>query len=104
MELKKSMVLSLLACTAVFSATIFSPGIVQAEEAAASGETTAAAPADAAAIVQQEAQKNGYTYTSERLPLNKDVNKVKLHIGTWEKEEDTFTIRMAVQEDDLFTF
>lgn len=66
MELKKSMVLSLLACTAVFSATIFSPGIVQAEEAAASGETTAAAPADAAAIVQQEAQKNGYTYTSER--------------------------------------
>ena len=46
----------------------------------------------------------GNTYTSERLPLNKDVNKVKLHIGTWEKEEDTFTIRMAVQEDDLFTF
>jgi hypothetical protein len=32
------------------------------------------------------------------------VNKVKLQIGTWEKEEDTFTIRMAVQEDDLFTF
>ena len=46
----------------------------------------------------------GNTYTSERLPLNKDVNKVKLHIGTWEKEEDTFTIKMAVQEDDLFTF
>ena len=45
----------------------------------------------------------GNTYTSERLPLNKDVNKVKLHIGTWEKE-DMFTIKLAVQEDDLFTF
>ena len=46
----------------------------------------------------------GNTYTSERLPLKKDINRVKLHIGTWEKEEDTFTIKMAVQEDDLFKF
>ena len=46
----------------------------------------------------------GNTYTSERLPLNSEVNKVKLHIGTWEKEEDSFTIKMAVQEDDIFHF
>jgi len=45
----------------------------------------------------------GCTYTSERLPLVKDVTKVKLRIGTWEKE-DTFTIKMAVVEDDLFDF
>ena len=46
----------------------------------------------------------GNTYISERLPLKKDINRVKLHIGTWEKEEDTFTIKMAVLEDDLFNF
>jgi len=45
----------------------------------------------------------GCTYTSERLPLVKDVTKVKLRIGTWETE-DTFTIKMAVVEDDLFDF
>lgn len=45
----------------------------------------------------------GTLFTSERLSLNKDVPKVKLHIGTWEKE-DKFNIKMAVQEDDLFTF
>lgn len=45
----------------------------------------------------------GCTYTSDRLPLVKDVTKVKLRIGTWEKE-DTFTIKMAVVEDDLFDF
>lgn len=45
----------------------------------------------------------GCIYTSERLPLVKDVTKVRLRIGTWEKE-DTFTIKMAVVEDDLFDF
>lgn len=45
----------------------------------------------------------GCTYTSERLALVKDVAKVKLRIGTWERE-DTFTIKMAVVEDDLFDF
>lgn len=45
----------------------------------------------------------GYIFTSERLTLVKDVTKVKLRIGTWEKE-DTFTIKMAVEEDDLFDF
>lgn len=45
----------------------------------------------------------GTKFTSERLNLNKDVSMVKLHIGTWEKE-DKFNIKMAVQEDDLFTF
>ncbi|MCD8306337.1 MAG: BREX-4 system phosphatase PglZ [Prevotella sp.] len=45
----------------------------------------------------------GSLYTSERLQLVKDVTKVKLRIGTWEKE-DTFTIKMAVVEDDLFDF
>lgn len=45
----------------------------------------------------------GCIYTSERLLLVKDVAKVKLRIGTWEKE-DTFTIKMAVVEDDLFDF
>ena len=43
----------------------------------------------------------GCLYTSERLALVKDVNKIKLRIGTWEKE-DTFSIKMAVVEDDLF--
>lgn len=46
---------------------------------------------------------SGTLFTSERLSLNKDVSKIKLHIGTWEKE-DTFNIKMAVQEDDLFSF
>lgn len=41
----------------------------------------------------------GRIYTSERLPLAKGITKVKLRIGTWEKE-DTFTIKMAVEEDD----
>lgn len=45
----------------------------------------------------------GCIFTSARLPLVKDVTKVKLRIGTWEKE-DTFTIKMAVEEDDLFDF
>lgn len=45
----------------------------------------------------------GTLFTSERLSLNKDVSRLKLHIGTWEKE-DTFNIKMAVQEDDLFSF
>ena len=45
----------------------------------------------------------GCVFTSERLPLVKDVTMVKLRIGTWEKE-DTFTIKMAVEEDDLFDF
>ena len=45
----------------------------------------------------------GCVFTSERLPLVKDVTMVKLRIGTWERE-DTFTIKMAVEEDDLFDF
>jgi len=45
----------------------------------------------------------GCTYTSERLSLVKDVSKVILRIGTWEKE-DTLTIKMAVVEDDPFDF
>lgn len=45
----------------------------------------------------------GCIYTSERLPLTKDVTKVKLRIGMWEKV-DTFTVKMAVEEDDLFNF
>ena len=45
----------------------------------------------------------GCIFTSARLSLVKDVTKVKLRIGTWEKE-DTFTIKMAVEEDDLFDF
>lgn len=46
---------------------------------------------------------NGCVFTSERLPLVKDVTRVILRIGTWEKE-DTFVIKMAVEEDDLFDF
>ena len=45
----------------------------------------------------------GCVFTSERLPLVKDVTMVKLRIGTWERE-DAFTIKMAVEEDDLFDF
>jgi hypothetical protein len=45
----------------------------------------------------------GCVFTSERLSLVKDITKVKLRIGTWEKE-DTFTIKMAVEENDLFDF
>ena len=46
----------------------------------------------------------GNIYTSERLPLKKEENKVILHIGTWQKEPDIFTIKMAVIEDDPFAF
>lgn len=45
----------------------------------------------------------GGVYKSERLKLNKDVTKVTLRIGTWSRE-DKINIKLAVQEDDLFTF
>ena len=43
----------------------------------------------------------GVTFTSERLELKPDVTKVILRIGQQTKEF-TITIKMAVQEDDLF--
>lgn len=46
-------------------------------------------------------QKQGVTYTSERLTLENDVNKVILRIGAQTKEF-TVSIKLAVQEDDLF--
>lgn len=46
-------------------------------------------------------QKQGVTYSSERLALEKDVNKVILRIGAQSKEFKV-DIKLAVQEDDLF--
>lgn len=43
----------------------------------------------------------GVTFTSERLMLNPDVKTVSLRIGQQTKEF-TISIKMAVQEDDLF--
>jgi len=48
-----------------------------------------------------EMKDEGMTYTSERLALVSDVQKVVLHIGQQTKEF-TIKIKMAVQEDDLF--
>jgi len=45
----------------------------------------------------------GMTYTSERLAINPDAKKVVLRIGQITKEF-TVSIKMAVQEDDLFSF
>jgi len=47
-------------------------------------------------------QKQGVTYSSERLALEKDVNKVILRIGAQSKEFKV-EIKLAVQEDDLFS-
>lgn len=46
-------------------------------------------------------QKQGVTYSSERLALEKDVSKVILRIGT-QTREFKVDIKLAVQEDDLF--
>ena len=46
-------------------------------------------------------EKQGITYISERIALEKDVNKVILRVGT-QTREFKVDIKLAVQEDDLF--
>ena len=46
-------------------------------------------------------QKQGVTYTSERLPLVKDSNEIILRVGT-QTMPFTVDVKLAVQEDDLF--
>lgn len=48
-------------------------------------------------------KKEGLLYSSERISLNKEVTKVILRVGTQTKEFNV-TIKLAVQEDDLFGF
>lgn len=47
--------------------------------------------------------KQGVTFTSERVYLKKDITKVTLHIGAQSKDF-TISVKMAVEEEDPFIF